>query len=131
MKKVLIAVVAISVLALIGWAVYSMGKSNGESTNNPAQNQSSSNSSSQSATGKVEMKTMLFTPSQISIKKGETVTWTNNDDTAHTVTIDNGDGPNSEEIKPGDTYSYTFNDSGSFQYHCKLHSAMHGTIVVS
>jgi plastocyanin len=74
----------------------------------------------------------MFTPSQITIQKGGTVTWTNNDTMTHTVTDDlnNVGGPASGEIQPGSTYSFTFNKTGSFQYHCTIHSSMRGTIVI-
>jgi plastocyanin len=75
---------------------------------------------------------MMFTPSQISVSKGAKVTWTNNDNTAHTVIDDlsNVGGPSSGTIEPGGTYSFTFTKSGSYQYHCNIHPSMRGTIVV-
>jgi plastocyanin len=80
----------------------------------------------------VDIKNMAFTPSQISVDKGGTVTWTNNDSVTHTVVDDlsNVGGPNSGDIAPGNTYSFTFNKTGSFQYHCSIHPSMRGTIVV-
>jgi len=74
----------------------------------------------------------MFTPPQISVQKGGTVTWTNNDSIAHTVIDDlsNVGGPASGNIEPGSTYSFTFDKTGSFQYHCSIHPSMRGTIVV-
>ena len=56
----------------------------------------------------------MFTPSQISVQKGATVTWTNNDSVAHTVTDDLSTvgGPASGNIAPGSTYSFTFDKTG-------------------
>lgn len=100
-------------------------------TNNTVNKESNSNSTQQSAsTNKVDIMNMMFSPSQITVAKGTTVTWTNNDSIAHTVTADSGSGPNSSDIAPGQTYSYTFNDTGSFQYHCSIHPSMQGTVVV-
>lgn len=82
------------------------------------------------AAGKITIDNNIFSPPQISIQKGSAVTWTNNDNVAHTVTIDQGEGPMSGDIVPGGTYSYTFNKAGSFQYHCEIHHSMRGTIVV-
>lgn len=84
------------------------------------------------AGGNVKMTNMLFTPSQISVEKGATVTWNNDDKVAHTVVDDlkNVGGPASGNIAPGQTYSFTFTKSGSYQYHCSIHSSMRGTIVV-
>jgi plastocyanin len=86
---------------------------------------------SQSTTaGTIYIKDNIFSPPQITIPKGSAVSWVNNDEIAHTVTIDQGDGPHSGEIAAGVTYSYTFNTAGSFQYHCDIHRSMRGTIVV-
>jgi plastocyanin len=139
MNKTVTAIIAVVIIAAGGWVVYHNNKSNGTSTygnntNNSSQNQTSTNNSNQSvpSTGSITIKSMMFTPSQISVAKGGTVTWTNNDTVAHTVTDDLSDvgGPNSGEIQPGSTYNFTFNKTGSFQYHCTIHSSMRGTIVV-
>jgi plastocyanin len=124
-------IIAIIIIAAI--AVALTHKSN---TSNPPNNSNnrpaSSSSSSQPLTGTINIVNMLFTPSQITAAKGGTVTWTNNDSTTHTVVDDlsNIGGPNSGDIKPGDKYSFTFNKTGSFQYHCSIHPSMRGTIVV-
>ena len=88
---------------------------------------------SAASTGAITIKNMMFTPPQISIQKGGTVTWTNNDSTAHTVIDDlsNVGGPASGDIQPGSTYSFTFNKTGSFQYHSSTNPSMRGTIVVN
>jgi plastocyanin len=137
MNKVLIAVIAVLILAGGGWAVYNHNKSSnsaGNSTGN-SQNQASSsgsNSNQPPTSGTIDIKNMMFTPSQITVAKGGTVTWTNNDTTTHTVVDDlsNVGGPASGDIPAGGTYSFTFNKTGSFQYHCRIHPSMRGTIVV-
>lgn len=78
----------------------------------------------------VNITNMMFTPSQVTVVKGTTVTWTNNDKVSHTVVIDHGDGPHSGNISPGASFSYTFQNTGSYQYHCSIHPSMRGTIVV-
>ncbi|HEU5004813.1 MAG TPA: cupredoxin domain-containing protein [Candidatus Saccharimonadales bacterium] len=78
----------------------------------------------------VNIRNMMFTPSQVTVVRGTTVTWTNNDKVSHTVIIDHGDGPQSSNISPGASFSYTFNQAGSYQYHCRTHPSMRGTIVV-
>lgn len=136
MKKLIIAIVVIAVIAL-GVGVL-IGRNNSNSTTptpSPSPTATTTPPPAQSSTqgtvtGNITIRTMLFTPSQITVKKGEAVKWTNNDDTAHTVTIDHGTGPNSDLIQPGRTYTYTFNQTGSFQYHCSIHPSMRGTIVV-
>ena len=66
-----------------------------------------------------------FVPSSITVKKGTTVTWTNNDSAAHTVV---GAGWSSGQLSYGQSYSHTFSTAGSFDYHCGIHPVMQGTI---
>lgn len=130
----------IAAVILIAAAVLAINhKSNNTNTSttntgtntNTAQPPASQNQSQNQATeNTVDIRNMAFTPSQITVKKGTTVTWTNNDSTTHTVTADNGNGPSSDNISPGSSYKYTFNDTGSFQYHCTIHPSMRGTVVV-
>jgi len=147
MKSALLAIVIVAVLAIGGWALYDHAKpkpsstysnnTNSSAVSKPSASTSTSNSSSapsnqSTAPGAVTIKGMMFTPSQISVQKGATVTWTNNDSVAHTVTDDLSTvgGPASGNIAPGSTYSFTFDKTGSFQYHCTIHPSMRGTIVV-
>jgi plastocyanin len=58
------------------------------------------------------------------------VTWTNNDSVAHTVTSDSNGLLNSPTLSPGDSYSFTFPNSGSTNYHCNIHTMMRGTVIV-
>jgi len=65
------------------------------------------------------------------------VKWTNNDDTAHTVTPDHrhtdsysGDFGSPGVIKPGDTYEFLFTEPQEVHYHCQPHPWMTGTIIV-
>lgn len=73
---------------------------------------------------------MTFSPDSLSILKGDSVTWTNNDDMSHTVT-ENEDFFDSGNIDPGETWSFTFTDvksSDTFDYKCSYHSSMTGQI---
>jgi plastocyanin len=78
----------------------------------------------------VLIQNMAFTPATITVNAGTTVTWTNKDAIAHTVTSDNGLF-NSGNIGSNGTYSYTFPAAGSFPYHCSIHTTMKGTVVVN
>ncbi|MCL6524645.1 MAG: cupredoxin family copper-binding protein [Thermoflavifilum sp.] len=70
-----------------------------------------------------------FSPASLTVTKGTTVKWTNNDPVTHTVTDDNGKF-DSGNLTSGKTYSYTFNDTGTYHYHCSIHTNMKGTITV-
>jgi plastocyanin len=138
-KSGLIAIIILAVLIIGGALALNNNSTNNTPppTSSSTQNKSNtsstaSNSNQTSATGKVDIRNMMFTPSQITVAKGGAVTWTNNDSTAHTVVDDlsNVGGPNSGNIEPGATYSFTFDKAGSYQYHCSIHPYMRGTIVV-
>jgi plastocyanin len=77
----------------------------------------------------VEMKGVKFLPSRIEIAAGTTVTWTNNDPLAHTVTADDGTW-DSGTIEPGKTFSRTFTQPGEYTVHCTPHPFMKAVIVV-
>jgi len=82
-----------------------------------------------------------FSPNPISTKVGGTVTWTNKDTIAHTVTSGTGpidphkgkdfDSGLSTLLTPGKTFSHTFNSAGEFTYFCQVHPTMIGKVVVS
>lgn len=150
-RSLLIAIIAVVVL-LLGGALFAMNRNNkstptpspspttNTSTTPPASNNESTSGTttppetppSASSANIINIKNNIFSPSQITVKKGEAVTWTNNDTVAHTVTDDLSDvgGPNSGTVEPGQSYTFTFEKTGSFQYHCKIHTSMRGTIVV-
>ncbi|MCB1014439.1 MAG: cupredoxin domain-containing protein [Acidimicrobiales bacterium] len=71
-----------------------------------------------------------FEPDPISITVGDSVTWTNEDGTTHTVTADD-DSFDSGNLSSGDTFEQTFDEAGEFTYHCNIHASMTGTVSVS
>lgn len=76
----------------------------------------------------VKIKNFAFVPASITIPRGTTVTWTQEDSVPHTVT---GTGFDSGSLSQGETFSYTFNERGTFNYACSIHSGMSGTITVT
>lgn len=71
-----------------------------------------------------------FSPAVLNIKKGDTVMWTNTDSAPHTVTGDSTSGPHSGTMKQGDSYSFIFNTTGTFTYHCQIHPMMTAKVIV-
>lgn len=71
-----------------------------------------------------------YNPSPITISQGDTVIRTNEDFGIHTVTKNN-DMFGSKDLIPDQTFEYKFEDSGTFDYHCKLHPTMTGKVVVN
>ena len=84
----------------------------------------------------VAIQNFAFTPQTIRIKAGTTVVWTNNDSTPHIVASDpypaHTDLPGliSGTLNQGDRYTFKFEKSGTFGYHCHIHPSMKGTVVV-
>lgn len=79
--------------------------------------------------GAERLTTTAFNPDLADIQIGTTVTWTNRDLVAHTSTSD-GNGWNSGIVAPGAQFSFTFQNAGTFSYHCAIHPGMVGTVVV-
>jgi plastocyanin len=70
-----------------------------------------------------------FTPANIQVAIGTTVTWTwASDARDHNVTF--GDGTTSGNRSAGATYSKTFPTAGTFTYNCTLHGGMNGSVLV-
>src|SRR5438132_3526826 len=80
-------------------------------------------------TSSVNIQKSAFAPATAPIRVGDTVTWTNRDAFSHTSTSDTGVW-NSDVIRAGSSFSFTFRAAGTFAYHCAIHAFMHGTIEV-
>lgn len=77
---------------------------------------------------KVVIKNLSFNPSNLTVKLNSTVTWINEDSLTHTVTADNG--LFNHDLEAGQSFSFTFGQEGSFDYHCSIHPSMKGRITV-
>jgi plastocyanin len=85
---------------------------------------------SPSAAAAVTIQNFAFSPVSLEVAAGTTVTWTNNDGTAHSATADDGSW-DTGSIAPGDSASITFDTPGTYTYHCMFHPSMTATIVVT
>src|SRR5215210_5830926 len=90
--------------------------------------------------GSSSLTTDAFSPNPIQVSVGNTVTWTNNDSQPHTVTSGSNGQPDnkfnsspnfSPLLNPGQTFSFTFTQAGTYPYFCMLHPNMVGTVSVS
>jgi plastocyanin len=79
----------------------------------------------------IAISNFAFSPSTLSINKGDTVVWINKDSASHTVTSDSGNEIASGSLSNGQTFSHTFNTAGSFDYHCAIHPSMKANIIVN
>lgn len=119
MKKMILIITLLAIVAIVLISGCNQPKSNidtipqGEVINN------------------VDIKNYKFIPDFITIKKGDSVTWTNSDNVVHTVKSVTGE-IDSGIIAPGKEYKYEFNISGPYEYYCSVHSTMpHGKITVA
>jgi len=76
-----------------------------------------------------------YIPATVTIDVGGTVTWSNDDTAAHTVTSGSAaDGPDnvfdSSLFMVDATWSWTFDEAGTFEYFCMVHPWMVGTVIV-
>lgn len=83
----------------------------------------------------VDIRMFDFENDLVEINVGETVTWTNQDATRHTVTSGvDGEHDGRFEVtfaEQGDTASVTFDEPGEYHYFCTPHNFMTGTVVVT
>mgnify|MGYP000097148957 CR=1 FL=1 len=83
----------------------------------------------QSGGAEVEVVDFAFEPAMVTIEPGTTVTWTNAGERPHTVTADDG-AFDSGRLDPGEQFSVTFDEPGTFTYFCGFHPEMQGTVMV-
>jgi plastocyanin len=83
----------------------------------------------QTALAAVGIDNFTFGPQNLTVKIGDTVTWTNKDDIPHTVTSTTM-AFRSKALDTDDKFSFTFTTPGTFSYFCSLHPNMTGTVVV-
>jgi plastocyanin len=77
-----------------------------------------------------------YIPSDVTVNVGDTVTWSNDDTAAHTVTsgnpTDGTDGVfDSSLFMAGTTFEYTFDEAGEYNYFCMVHPWMTGNVQVN
>ena len=77
---------------------------------------------------KVTIDNFTFSPAELKVKVGDTVTWSNHDDIPHTVV--SAGKFRSKAMDTDNTFSFTFTSAGEYKYFCSLHPHMTGTITV-
>lgn len=124
-KAGLLAVIVVAALLLIAGAVWVMWQAN----NNQA--------AGVETAAKINITNKAFAPATLKIKKDQSVTWTNSDVESHHVIADDTASPSTpgfdsqEPLKQNDTYTYTFNSAGTFNYHDQDNPInFKGTIIV-
>jgi LPXTG-motif cell wall-anchored protein len=78
----------------------------------------------------VSIQDFFFDPDQLSVAPGTTVTWVNEGQAPHTTTADDGTW-DSGTLQPGEDFSFTFDQPGTYTYHCSIHPDMTASVKVS
>ena len=73
---------------------------------------------------------LSFSPTAILVSKGATVTWTNQDNTAHNVTFADGTIKSIADFTTGTQSTTMPQTAGTYTYRCTIHSGMNGTVIV-
>ncbi|MGA9352290.1 MAG: cupredoxin family copper-binding protein [Terriglobales bacterium] len=81
------------------------------------------------ATVAVQIDNFSFTPQEIKVKAGTTITWTNHDDIPHTV-VSTDEAFKSRALDTDDKFTATLTKPGTYAYFCSIHPKMTGKIVV-
>jgi plastocyanin len=79
----------------------------------------------------VKIKDIKFDPKTVTVKVGQTITWTNEDAVAHNVTAEEGADFKSDNLNKGDTFEFTPEAAGTIAYVCTIHPGQDGSITVT
>ena len=83
----------------------------------------------QSEKPQVTIDNFSFSPAPLTVPAGTTVTWINRDDVPHNV-VSTGKKFASPVLDTDEQFSYTFPDSGTYDYYCSIHPKMTGKVIV-
>ncbi len=83
--------------------------------------------------GGVASEIVNFTHQDLAVSVGTTITWVNRDSASHTSTSRIGSAGrwNSRGLRTGETFTFTLNEPGTYQYLCSIHPSMTGTVTVN
>jgi plastocyanin len=139
MRKPLIVIILIAVVLGVGVTALTLHNISSKDSGMDMSGMDTSQTTTKalSATNAVTIQNFAFSPAKITVKKGTTVTWTNKDSAAHTITEDHGGsadgdpGMDSKLLSQGESYQATFSKVGTYTYHCTVHPSMTGTVIVT
>jgi plastocyanin len=86
---------------------------------------------STSTTYNISIVNFAFSTAVLTIHQGDSVLWINQDGMSHhVISLDSSDEIDSSTLYPGYSYSHTFLNKGTFDYHCAFYPSLNGTIIV-
>jgi len=77
----------------------------------------------------ITVENFTFSPQQVTVTPGTTVTWINNDDIPHTI-VETKKSFRSKPLDTEDSFSFTFMNAGDYDFFCSLHPHMTGRVIV-
>ena len=136
-REALILAAALLIILAVGVFAASCGGSTAATTTSTPTTVGASTTASTPGTtvgsgaggARVVMENLAFDPATVTIKAGESVTWTNQDAMNHTVVADKGEFK-SGDLGQGAIFTFKFDNSGTYSYHCSIHPSMKATVVV-
>ena len=125
MPKIVTLLTACAVVALAAGC----GGGGGSTSSSSAPASTSGGGSTAGGGVQVKMKNIQFSPSSVTVKVGQKVTWVNDDTVTHNVTSQDGQ-IKSSNFGQGQSFSFTPTKAGTIKYTCTIHPGMNGTLVV-
>lgn len=121
--------IVVGIIVLLGVAYYAYSRSGMYAGSGGATNASPTSGAVSVAGNAVMISNFSFSPASLTVKAGDTVTWTNGDSVGHSAISDDGSF-DTGIIAVGQKGTVTFKKAGTFTYHCSVHPSMKATIVV-
>jgi len=130
-KHLILAIVVLAGATVVIAGCTSSSNTSPSSANNAVTSTASTSTASTSTASQnpIAIQNYAFSPSTLTIQKGANVTWKNDDSVQHMVVSDSP-AFSSPLLNTGDTYTFQFNSTGTYPYHCSIHTYMKGTITV-
>jgi len=128
MRRILVALCAVLALAL---GLAACGGSSGGGSTSASTSAPSSSSGGSGGGVTIKMQNIQFSPKDTTVKVGDKVTWTNDDNTDHNVTADSGADFKSKDFGNGATFEFTPDKAGTIKYACTIHPGMTATLNVT
>ena len=138
MNKIILIIIVIIIIVIGGYFIYYFYGSSIYKTNNPSETNIVPNTNTpvinqqqnqpENLTSAVTIENFSFNPATLTIKKGATVIWTNQDNVPHKIKSDTF---NSSVLNKGDNFQFTFLTVGEYNYSCSIHPSMQGKIIVT
>jgi plastocyanin len=135
MKKLLALILACLALGLVA-AGCGGDDDNGGSSGDSGASKSEEPASGGGGGAQVGMENVQFTPKDLTVKPGETITFTNDEAVPHDVHKTSGPGDDFSSgdtggMQQGDTFKLTLDKPGKYEYVCNVHApGMAGSITV-